>query len=335
MSAFIEYLDFHAPAETITIADVLGQCEISPDDSAAISKRLLGEVVSNTRLIQNLDQISTMYCGDRSREAEEYGSMLDVMFDTAHITPSDISYVIYTRGDSISRGDPWDLHSGANCVNVPYHIQQKKQLKSARVFNVEQECSGSFVALELARAILHLDRGHKILILSSNYFEMSHRRLMGGSIFVGDGQGLMVVGSDGGPFEILDGAARTDGSINSVNAFLDPRNQKKIVETGAEVIRELLSRNSLDIEDISSVIPLNTSQFSWLNYSRELRLPMRKVFSKNFGRGGHLGDVDLIRNLRDLGIDKERPEGLLLAYAVATGTSWSALLLRSEPRPGR
>jgi len=49
------------------------------------------------------------------------------------------------------------------------------------------------------------------------------------------------------------------------------------------------------------------------------------------GKGGHLGDVDLIRNLRDLSLKQAFPNSYLVVHGVATGTSWNALLLKMCP----
>jgi hypothetical protein len=60
---------------------------------------------------------------------------------------------------------------------------------------------------------------------------------------------------------------------------------------------------------------------------------MKKVFIENMmtGKGGHLGDVDLIRNLKDISSKQEFPNSYLVVFGVATGTSWNALLLKTCP----
>jgi hypothetical protein len=41
--------------------------------------------------------------------------------------------------------------------------------------------------------------------------------------------------------------------------------------------------------------------------------------------------VDLIRNLKDISSKQDFPNGYLLVYGVATGTSWNTLLLKTCP----
>jgi 3-oxoacyl-[acyl-carrier-protein] synthase III len=205
------------------------------------------------------------------------------------------------------------------------------EMANAIVFNVEQECTGSFTAVNIAKLLVEHGGAGKILILSSNYFECTQKRLMGGSIFVGDGQGLMLISNEPGPLEIIDGVGKTDGTIDSINSFMDPKNQQRIVEVGAALIHELLQKHSLSFDDVPFLVPLNTTPVVWQTYAKRLGISVRKVFFENMGKGGHLGDVDLIRNLKDISSKQDFPNGYLVVYGVATGTSWNALLLKTCP----
>jgi hypothetical protein len=328
LDTYIEYLDLHVPAKTIAISDVLGNEHLTEEQLEKISLRLLGTIEPKATLINHLEPMSTMFFGDRRQEGEVYESMVERMFASGVVHREEVSHVIYTRGDSIAVGDPWSIHSDKECVNVPYFVQQRTRMQIAVVFNVEQECTGSFTAMNISTALLQQGQATNVLILSSNFFGMSHKRLMGGSIFVGDGQGLILVGKDRGPFQLVDATGYTDGAINSVNSFLDFSNQQRVIDIGVYVIRELLERNRLRVDEISLVVPLNTSQFPWIKYTKALGIPMHKVFVDNIGKGGHMGDVDLVRNLRDVSANRKGAEGYVVAYGVSTGTSWNALLLR-------
>jgi hypothetical protein len=328
LNACIEYMDFHAPARTITIRDVLGGCSLTEKELEKISLRLLGKIESKGLLIEYFGSMSSMFFGDRRREGEVYESMLERMFKSGIVRPEEISHVIYTHGDSISLGDPWSLDPDDECVNIPYFLQQRTGMNGAVVFNVEQECTGSFTALNIATLLVQQGEAKNILILSSNFFGMTPKRLMGGAVFIGDGQGLMLIGRGPGIFQIRDSVGFTDGRINSVNSFLDPDKQQRVVDVGAKIMQDLLHRNRLSVEDVSFVVPLNTSQFPWVKYTRSLGIPIKKVFLDNMGKGGHIGDVDLVRNLRDLGAKRDDHGGYVVAYGVSTGTSWNALLLR-------
>jgi hypothetical protein len=154
---------------------------------------------------------------------------------------------------------------------------------------------------------------------------------MGGSVFVGDGQGLMLISGGPGPLEIIDGLGKTDGRIDSINSFMDSKNQQMIVEVGASLIHELLRKHGLSFDDVPFLVPLNTTPFVWQYYAKRLGISVKKVFFENMGKGGHLGDVDLIRNLSDISSKQEFPNGYLVVYGVATGTSWNALLLKTWP----
>lgn len=334
--SYIAHLDYFVPNARITLSDILSNGGLSERDFAKISEKLLGKTIPKQNLITALkpfESMSSMFRGDRRTEAGIFVDMLTEMFATRIAQPSEISHIIYARGNSICMGDPWALHSDEECVNVPYFLQQKMEMANAIVFNVEQECTGSFTAIQIAKLLVEHGGANKVLIVSSNYFELTQKRLMGGSIFVGDGQGLMLISGGSGLFEIIDGVGKTDGRIDSVNSFLDPKNQQRVIDVGTSLIQELLRKHGLSFNDVRVLVPLNTTEFVWRHYAKQLGISFTKVFFENMkkGKGGHLGDVDLIRNLKDLSSEQEFPNSYLVAYGVATGTSWNALLLKTCP----
>lgn len=336
MKSYIAHLDYFVPNARITPSDILSDEGLSERDLAKISEKLLGKIFPKQDLINAMEPMSSMtsmFRGDRRTEAGIFVDMLTEMFATRIAQPSEISHIIYTRGNSISVGDPWALHSDEECVNVPYFLQQKMEMANAIVFNVEQECTGSFTAIKIAKLLVEHGGADKVLILSSNYFEPTEKRLMGGSVFVGDGQGLMLISGGSGLLEIIDDVGKTDGRIDSINSFLDPKNQQKVIDVGSSLIHELLQKHDLSFNDVPVLVPLNTTTLVWRHYTKQLGISMKKVFLENMrsGRGGHLGDVDLIRNLKDISSKQEFPNSYLVVYGVATGTSWNALLLKTCP----
>jgi 3-oxoacyl-[acyl-carrier-protein] synthase III len=331
MKSYIEHLDYFVPKERITLSDILSDGGLSERDLAQISQKLRGAVFTKQKLIDDWERLSSMFAGDRKTEAGIFVDMLTRMFASETARPAEISYIIYAHGNSVSVGDPWSLHSDEECVNVPYFLQQKMEMSNAIVFNVEQECTGSFTAINLAKLLVEHGGAGKVLILSSNYFERTQKRLMGGSVFVGDGQGLMLISGASGPLEIIDLVGKTDGTIDSINSFMDPKNQQRIVDVGSSLIHQLLRKHGLSFDDVPFLVPLNTTPFVWQSYAKQLGISMKKLFFENMGKGGHLGDVDLIRNLRDISSKQEFPNGYLVVYGVATGTSWNALLLKTCP----
>jgi hypothetical protein len=104
LNACIEYMDFHAPARTITIRDVLGGCSLTEKELEKISLRLLGKIESKGLLIEYFGSMSSMFFGDRRREGEVYESMLERMFKSGIVRPEEISHVIYTWRFDFARG---------------------------------------------------------------------------------------------------------------------------------------------------------------------------------------------------------------------------------------
>jgi hypothetical protein len=331
MKSYIAHLDYSVPKARITLSDILSDQGLSERDLAQISQKLLGRVVPKQKLIDSWESMSSMSMGERRNEAGVFVDMLTKMFASGIARPSEISYIIYAHGNSVSVGDPWSLHSDEECVNVPYFLQHTMKMANAVVFNVEQECTGSFTAINIAKLLVEHGGAGKILILSSNYFKRNQTRLTGGCVFVGDGQGLMLISDGPGPLEIIDSVGKTDGRIDSINSFMDSKNQERVVDVGSSLIRELLRKHGLSFDDVRFLVPLNTTPVVWQQYAKRLGISVKKVFFENMGKGGHLGDVDLVRNLRDISSKQEVPNGYLVVYGVATGTSWNALLLKTCP----
>lgn len=334
MKSYIAHLDYFVPKARITLSDILSDEGLSERDLAKISEKLLRKVFPKQDLItalEPLEPMTSMSRGDRRTEASIFVDMLTEMFATRIARPSEISHIIYARGNSISMGDPWALHSDEGCVNVPYFLQHKMEMANAIVFNVEQECTGSFTAIQIAKLLVEHGGADKVLILSSNYLEPTQKRLMGGSVFIGDGQGLMLISGGSGLLEIIDSLGKTDGRIDSVNSFLEPKNEQRVIDVGSSLIHELLRKHGLSFNDVPVLVPLNTTTFIWRHYTKQLGISLKKVFIENMmkGKGGHLGDVDLIRNLKDISSKQEFSNSYLVVYGVATGTSWNALLLKT------
>src|SRR5262249_22135384 len=150
-------------------------------------------------------------------ECDQFSKLMDRYFSETNAKNNDIAYVVYTRGNSLACGDPWSRED-IPCINVPYWLQDRYGLR-AQVFNVEQECCGSIIAIRLLQSLLPPSSEAKALILSSNFFEGTERRLMGDMILVSDAIGLMEARSAGVGLEFIDHVGMTDGRISRVIDF--------------------------------------------------------------------------------------------------------------------
>ncbi|MCP5053376.1 MAG: hypothetical protein GY940_39795 [bacterium] len=319
----IGYTDYYLPTDYLSTdeyatklsAPVLEAMGVSSSDLAAILKNSIG--------------VQRIYIEDRANEAKIFIGLLEKYFASGATKPEEIDFIIYTRGNSVSEGDPLSMTEDY-CINVPYYLQQQFQMTGARIFNVEQQCSGTLVAAEIAHSFIKNGSARKILVLSGSFFQDMGHRLMGGLGLVSDAAGIMEISTGGTGYGILDSNGATDGSLSMVKSFKQGTNPANMVKIGSELITSLVERNNLTLKDISLIIPQNISRSGWNFYCQLLGFPKENVFLDTFSDGGHLADVDYIRNLTDIRRKNRLPvNSYAVMYGTGTGTSWNAMLLQS------
>jgi 3-oxoacyl-[acyl-carrier-protein] synthase III len=317
----ITYTDVAIPEKSFSVDDFAEQLNLKYFEENTNRSDVLN-------VLKNGMGVSNVYVGDRSMEPDIFSELLEKYFDNTTAFPEDIGYIIYTRGNSIAVGDPWSL-TDQSCINVPYYLQKRFNLVNAQIFNVEQECSSSMIALKIAKSLMAEDKEKRILLLSRNFFENPDKRIMGGSIVVSDGVGILEVSDSNKGLEIVDFISISSGKISMVKDLASSKNVMEVFTTGSDLIHTLLKKNNLKIDDVACIIPQNLSRFSWNFYCKILPYPKDRVFLDNVTEGGHMGDVDIIRNIAGVtqkGILKKGD--YVIVYGLGTGTSWNTLLLR-------
>jgi 3-oxoacyl-[acyl-carrier-protein] synthase-3 len=140
---------------------------------------------------------------------------------------------------------------------------------------------------------------------------------------------MEISASDSG-LAIVDFVGTTDGGITMVKDFKKGDIPAVIVNVGAELIKSLVKKNHLTLKDIALIIPQNISASGWNFYCQMLEFPKERVFLDNFDDGGHMGDVDIIRNITEIRKrELLKPRDFAVIYGIGTGTSWDALLVQA------
>ncbi|MEG4940354.1 3-oxoacyl-[acyl-carrier-protein] synthase III C-terminal domain-containing protein [Microcoleus sp. F4-D5] len=316
----ITYSDYYIPDHSVSIEQFIIDLPESGMPQGVNRKQI-------TEILSNIMGFQCVYIDERKNEPMHFHKLLERYFLESGSRPEEIDLLLYTDGDSVSIGNPWSA-TDSECVNIPYFVKREFKLDNALLFNVEVECAATLVAVRIALSMFRDGSIRKALILSRNFFPYD-RRLMGGATVVSDGVGIMELSKEVGDYAIVDFTSIADGSISRV--FEYNTKSQLLVETGAKVISSLTARNSLKLSDISLIIPQNTTRIGWERYCKILDYPMNRVFLSNVFDGGHMGDVDIIRNLTDI-----HRQGLLtagdfaIAYAVGTGTTWAGLLIQKQ-----
>lgn len=252
---------------------------------------------------------------ERRNEPDILCEIIDRYLQNSKTPAGELDYIIYTKGDPIAGG-----------VNVPYYVQNRFSMTNAQVFCIEQECSATLLAMDLARTLIIRGPARRVLVVSPNFFESFEKRFMG-LFLVSDGIGIMELRAGGTGLMPVAFSGRTNGSFNNVQDLTS--NASQVVGIGVAFIKEFLEKKGLTVDDISVLIPQNTNPSGWNIYAKQLGIAKSRIFLDNFGGVGHLGDVDMIRNIVDIERANLLPEnGYALAYALGTGTSWNAMLLK-------
>lgn len=263
-----------------------------------------------------------------------FNSLLSKFFAEFPISPFKIKYIFYTN--------PLNNYL-ANGASVPYYLQAKFRMEQAAVLIIDQKCATSLFALEVARALLQKDNNSCALILSPCFLKKMDERFIQFTV-CGDAAGIMLVkaGDHQEGFEIIDFLSLSDGSFSLNRYETSPgewdghagsvNDRIKIIEKGIGVINDLLAANGLDTGDLKLLIPQSVNYYAYYIYSRLLKIPIEKVFTDNIPFGGHLGDVDTVRNFTDVKRNRNFKEGdNVLLYGLGsdgTDLNYNALLLR-------
>ncbi|OPZ89628.1 MAG: 3-oxoacyl-(acyl-carrier-protein) synthase 3 [Firmicutes bacterium ADurb.Bin419] len=260
--------------------------------------------------------IGSIYKIDIKNEEEIFENLLKKYLESKNLNGSEIDYILYVQSDALD-----------NKLNIIYNLQHKLNLINCQVMSVIQGCSGTLNAMNIASALIGSGSAKRVLILSRIFTENDIDRVIGPTI-LSDGLGLMEITESGGFFEIVDFMGKTNGGINENNFFLDG-NPAKIVSIGTKLMKKVLAKNSMNINDIPIIVPLSTTKEIWELHCEMFGCSIDKVFLGNLYDGGHVGAVDTIRNLKTV-IDKrliKKGDNIIL-YGIGFGTSWGVFLLK-------
>lgn len=244
-------------------------------------------------------------------EVEIFDRLIDKFFISKDIKPEEISHIIYITF-------PGELIKKEICT--PYLLQTKYNLSTATVMTMYQDCATVIQSIQIAEALIDSGNAKNIMILSICQEHKIENRFIGTTI-VGDGAGIMVVGSRDFECEILKIKSVANGrfSYNLYNHINEEIWTMDLLKRGAGLILELLKESNIDISAVQSIIMQNLNHSGYYAYSKFLNVSLNKLYLQNIPNGGHLAAADTIRNYSDvLREDKVCKDGYFLLYAAGT-----------------
>lgn len=272
--SYISYLDYYIPESYVQAEEILNEIV---DKSVNINYMLKYGKLKNISVENTLSKHEMIF------------KLIDKYLMNDNST-KDFDSVIFHGADK----------NICNETSIPYVIIEKYNMNKATVFALNQECSTTLQAIELADGLINSNKAKKILIASICKAENLEDRYVSPTI-LGDGAGLIII-ENRGKLKILDSFSKTDGKSSYRKYMKIPYtfSEQDITINIKNTILTLLENNRLTREDIKFIVPQNINEIVYKLHAKVLKISPEKFFLKNIPFGGHIGDIDTIRNLKDI-----------------------------------
>ncbi len=333
--AKILYTDYHLPGNMVPTGKYFEMVDI-PVPKIYSSK----EEYSEAFIKQN--KVEYVGIENRFNLVEIFSDMLTKLFENTNIDRNQIKYIFYTKSYAAyyalyGDGKYYGKNRDKSCINIPYYLTEKFQLRNTCIITNEGKCSSVTQAMDLGAMCCDRKKGYS-LILTPSISERSTRYTNIG--LIGDGAGLMLLGGneEESDFEIIDSFLKTNGEL-SCSIFNSRDNLACLQDSISNVVpvhanyetmfrSEVLDSHGINSEDIKAVITLNLKYL----VDKYNKLYPSKAYADNLPYGGHISDVDIIRNFKDFSRNSKLNPGdyfLLSAYGTDfTGLEYGGVLMR-------
>jgi 3-oxoacyl-[acyl-carrier-protein] synthase-3 len=274
----IEYLDFQHSDHDMDAWEILKQSEnekVKNDEYCEffISSNRFGRIFTQTDR-QPIDCCSQVIENFIDKKA----NIIDM-----------VDYLFFVK-------NPYGMIQGEN-INIPFYLLSKYGFKSV-IINMFQECATTTQAMELSKSLIAAGQARKTMILSVSHLGSEHAHRYIETSIMGDGVGLMVIGEDSPCMVIDDFHSKADGSFSK--GALENQNRYSpltAIKNCSEVLSTLMQRCG---NPVSKLALQNVSYTNAIMVSKYIDCKEEMLFLDNMSLGGHLADVDTIRNLYDL-----------------------------------
>jgi len=305
--ARITYLDYYVPPTERSVAEILA--EASRDRfgwDAPTLRRTVDQVSSSSGC-------RSVFCAEDADVIAVLEGLLDRFFARTAIRPAQVVGLFFGNVHTFQVGG----------VDVPYHLQRRYGLTRAPVISVNQQCAGALYSLALSGGLFSsAEADEYVLVLTTCFIGTAADRFLGDCL-AGDAAGILVIGNRApgcriGPYLLraLPGSGAEGPGPGSGGV--------ELVRTIGQMINAIVARHGTTTPAVARYVlqNMNVHVFRRL-LARQLHVDVSAVFADNDARGGHLGDVDVIRNLKDL-LDQDglAPGSDVVLFAVgAFGTT--------------
>lgn len=303
----IKYMDYFIPSNTIEVDEILSLNKNSP----VMIGRNYNEFVQQFKEQSRIEIVSAF--DPKDNLAGIISNMVDKLFETTGIKPSEITYLVC--------GNPVLMEGN---ISVVHYIHKKFKLEDAVIIPMFQPCAATTMAMGLSEKLLSTKEKKYILVLSARKAQDVQGRFMGFSM-IGDGISLVLIENRPGDMNITNWLSFNNGesSYNKMDAPDKIKDiaqlQMDIIKNGVKFLQKSMSKMNIRMEDIDVIIHPNTNYQVWHKiYPSLLNINPGIFHCENIWNGGHMNDVDLVRNAKDyIEKNKENKRSMkLLIYAI-------------------
>lgn len=265
--------------------------------------------------------------------------------EEAGLGPRDIDLILFA---TLS---PDVFFPGSGCF-----LQARLGIPGTPAMDIRNQCTGFLYGLATADAYVRAGMARRVLVVGaevhSSGLDISTRGRDVAVLF-GDGAGAAVVAETDGPSRILDSELHADGRYAEILMVEAPASRtqprltaammeegrhfpkmdgkavfKHAVERLPEVIRSLLARNGLTLDDVAVLVPHQANLRINEMVARALQLPPERVVN-NIQKYGNTTAASIPIALHEAVLDGRVKEGdLVLLAGFGAGLTWGATLVR-------
>lgn len=294
MRSHICYMDYLIPEQSMGVEEIFDNL---PEDK----KSGIGDINSHIKRFQADTRLDRIACFKDSLEfSSKVYELIDKMLQVTNIDVKKVSYIM-CGNEHLFR---------ANQVSIIHSLQADFGFSNSMILPIMHPCAATLCGLNIADKLLEKDK--YILIISGCHWEKIEERYIGFTMR-GDGVGLTLVSSEG-DLEVCDNKSLNyNNSAYDIHGKLrhDPSlSRMNLIQKGSEFLVGSMKQYQSEDRIISKIIQPNAgySVFHDL-YSYYAKVNPELFYYDNIADGGHMCDIDIIRNLKDYLGNQEGDKG--------------------------
>ncbi len=327
--AKILYSDYYLPSNLVSTEDYLASLTDLEMPNNCTREEYYQQVIDQTK-------VKSIAIEKQYNLVEIFSKLIEKLLNNNNVEPDKISQVIYTRPGNLC----YDMiekkyrryNNNNQCVNIGYYLIEKFKFRNANLIIINGKCTSTIQGISLANDHIKSSSEKYSLILTPN-MESNNESRQSEHHIIGDGAGVMLIGNDNKnkKFSIVDNNYISDG-LSSYYYYHKKEYPKVPFNVKNRPLKKILNDNNIALTDIRMCITVN-SNAKLLEHLYGIT-SYENIYIKNIPYGGHIADVDLIRNFTDANNSIEFNGGdYLLLFALGTdltGFDFANILLEME-----